>query len=175
MKLVIVGYMASGKSIIANKLSEMNGFLHLDLDDYIEEKEKQTIAKIFETKGEIYFRKVENRYLKELLTSDKEFVLSVGGGTPCYADNIKIIQKHAISFYLKASIVTIYDRLQQEKSKRPLVRNISNSDLKEFIAKHLFERRTFYEKANHQIVVDNKSINEIVAEINYSKNAMDCF
>ena len=166
MKCVIVGYMASGKSIIANKLGKINAIVHIDLDAYIERKEKKNISEIFNSKGEIYFRKVENMYLKELLASDKDFVLSVGGGTPCYANNMEWINKYAVSFYLKASIVTIYDRLQlSEKEKRPLVKDIADANLKEFIAKHLFERRPFYEKANYHLQVDGKSVDEVVKDI----------
>lgn len=166
MKFVFVGYMASGKSIVANVLSDALGVLHIDLDAYIEFKEKKSITEIFESKGEIYFRLIESSYLRELLSSNKKFILSVGGGTPCYANNMELIEKLATSFYLKASISTIYERLLSEKAKRPLVSNISNSDLKEFIAKHLFERNPFYNLANYTIVVDDKSVDDIVAEIN---------
>lgn len=166
MKFVFVGYMASGKSIIASTLSSVLGVLYIDLDTYIEDKEKKSIAEIFESKGEIYFRLIESTYLNELLSSNEKFILSVGGGTPCYANNMELIKKHATSFYLKASITTIYERLLHEKAKRPLVSNISNYDLKEFIAKHLFERNTFYNLANYTIVVDDKSVVDIVTEIN---------
>jgi len=165
MKFVFIGYMASGKSIVANTLSGVLGIMHIDLDAYIESKEKKSISEIFESKGEIYFRLIESSYLRELLSSNKKFILSVGGGTPCYANNMELIKLYATSFYLKASITTIYERLLHEKAKRPLVSNISNTDLKEFIAKHLFERNPFYNLADYTIVVVDKSVGDIVTEI----------
>lgn len=165
MKVVLLGYMASGKTIIANKLSKNTGVKHVDLDSYIEKKEKISITKIFEKKGEIHFRLLENKYLNELLASNKSLILSVGGGTPCYANNMELIVKHSLSFYLFASIDTIYSRILNEKSKRPLVKEISNEYLKEYIAKHLFERSIYYNKANNKIDVNKKPIPKIVEEI----------
>ena len=143
MKVVLLGYMASGKTIIANKLSEKMQLRHIDLDDFIVEKENLKITEIFKKKGEITFRLLENQYLKEILTNEDNFILSVGGGTPCYASNMELINNTAFSIYLKASIETIYIRIINEKTKRPLVANIANDKLKEFIAKHLFERKPF--------------------------------
>lgn len=166
MKIVLLGYMASGKTIIANKLSGETGLVRVDLDEYIEEKEKQSIQEIFQNKGEIYFRLLENACLKEVLASNQNFILSVGGGTPCYANNMKLIIEYGESIYLNASINTIYSRLvSSEKNKRPLVKDILNDNLKEFIAKHLFERAVFYNKAKYKIDVNNKSIDKITQEI----------
>lgn len=165
MKYVIVGYMASGKSIIASSLSNKLNVLHIDLDNYIEKKEGMKISKIFSKKGEITFRMIEHRYLKEILLNNENFILSVGGGTPCYAGNMDLIIKNTTSIYLKASIDTIYNRLIDGKSNRPLVKNIAIGHLKEFIAKHLFERNHFYNMALKTIKVDLKSIAKIVDEI----------
>ena len=137
----------------------------IDLDAYISEQEKMSISEIFKLKGEIYFRRIENTYLKEILNSKEDFVLSLGGGTPCYANNMElIINSEAKSVYIKASINTLVTRLIGEKSKRPLVANLENEQITEFVAKHLFERRFFYEQANITLSADNKSIEEIVTE-----------
>lgn len=165
MKIILLGYMGSGKSTIGSKLAEITSSNHIDLDNYISEKENDTINNIFKNKGEIYFRKKESEYLRFLLESDKNFILSLGGGTPCYANNMDLINKKSTSIYLKASIDELFNRLKKGKSKRPLIKNIENKDLKEFIAKHLFDRRPFYEKAIHTVVVDGKSIKKIVKEI----------
>ncbi len=157
--------MASGKSTIANKLAKSLNIQSIDLDDYIEENEGISIKNIFKEKGEIYFRNKENYYLKELAKNSNDFVLALGGGTPCYANNIDLITQNGISIYLKASIQTLYERLISEKSQRPLVADLSSSKLKEFIAKHLFERTPFYEKAQHTITIEEKSTNEITSEI----------
>ena len=165
MKIVLLGYMASGKTITAKKLCVNTKLKHIDLDAYIEQKEKMSISEIFKKKGEITFRILENLYLKELLLSTDSFILSVGGGTPCYANNMHLITEYSLSIYLRASIDTIYERLINDKKKRPLVKDISNENLKEFIAKHLFERSLFYTKANLLLSVDNKTVDEIVIEI----------
>jgi len=167
MKIVFVGYMASGKSAVAKDVALKLNLNLVDLDAYIELKEGCSISEIFKNKGEIYFRKQENLYLKELLGNETDFILSVGGGTPCFAGNMEVIQEKAVSLYLRASIQTIYDRLLNEKDKRPLVAQIANEDLKEFIAKHLFERAAYYEKSTYVIAVNDKSIAEISNEIQY--------
>ncbi|MEN8125603.1 MAG: shikimate kinase [Bacteroidota bacterium] len=165
MKILLLGYMASGKSTIAKNIGENLDLQPIDLDDYIEDNEGCSIKDIFKNKGEIYFRKKENFYLNELIISDKDFVLALGGGTPCYANNIDLITKNGISIYLKASLQTLYDRLVVEKTKRPLISDLSDKKLKEFIAKHLFERAPFYERAQHTIVIDGKTTDEITKEI----------
>ena len=165
MEIILVGYMGSGKSTIAQKLSEVLNLKMIDLDEYIVEKEAVSIPEIFKKKGEIYFRKIETKTLEEILKAQNNYVLSVGGGTPCYSNNIDLIIKYGVSFYLKASLQTLNERLLKEKNSRPLIKNIRDQDLLEFIAKHLFERNPFYEKTNHTIKIDGKDVKEIAEEI----------
>ena len=167
MKVILLGYMASGKTSVGEKLAKQLNLLFIDLDDYISEQENLSIPEIFKNKGEIYFRKKEAFYLEYLLKTDKNYVLALGGGTPCYANNINLINKYATSFYLKRSLNDIYSKLSKlkNKSKRPLIASISNTDLKEFIAKHLFERAPFYDQATHTVIVDGKTKKEIAKEI----------
>jgi len=107
MKIVLLGYMASGKSTVSRLLAKKLGLNAIDLDDYIIKKEGASVGDIFKNKGEIYFRVQENKYLLELLNSDKSFVLALGGGTPCYANNMALIKEYAISIYLKANLITL--------------------------------------------------------------------
>ena len=165
MKIVLLGYMGCGKSAISKGLATKFKCNRIDLDDYIEEKEHLTIAQIFEQKGEVYFRKIETFYLNELLDKKEDFILSLGGGTPCFGRNMEWINQKSISVYLSAKIPTLTQRLLPEKAKRPLIARISDENLPEFIAKHLFERRPFYLKAKQPISVDQKSIQTIVQEI----------
>lgn len=168
MVLVLIGYMASGKSSIGKKLAKKINYKFVDLDDYIAKKEVISIPEIFKKKGEIYFRKKETEALNELLHQNKDFILAVGGGTPCYGKNMKIINTNAKSIYLKGTINTIYKKLSKPKNKqkRPLISTVADEDLKEFIAKHLFERAPYYEQADFTIIIDNKTKTEIVEEIN---------
>lgn len=167
MKIVLLGYMASGKSTIGRILAEKKQISFIDIDEYIEKKERKTVSEIFEQKGEIYFRKQEHIYLKELLEKEGNFILSLGGGTPCYAGNMDVLLSFndVKSVYLKTSINTIVDRLINEKSKRPLVARLNKEELAEFVAKHLFERSYFYNQANYKVTVDNKTVDEAIEDL----------
>ncbi len=165
-KVVLVGYMGSGKSIIGKLLSEKTGIKFLDLDEIIEQNENCSIKNIFETKGEIYFRKIEHSIFKESIQNKNSFILSLGGGTPCYANNHEMLHNdNVVSIYLNASIDTLYNRLILEKSNRPILADQSASELKEFIAKHLFDRGFYYNQSKHIIDVNNKTVEEIIIEI----------
>ncbi|MBC7641583.1 MAG: shikimate kinase [Flavobacterium sp.] len=165
-KVVLVGYMGSGKSFIGQILSENTHFLFMDLDNIIEQNQNCSVKTIFETKGEIYFRKLEHNLFKEIIHKNQNFVLSTGGGTVCFANNHELLESNdVISIYLYASIDTLYDRLVHEKEKRPLLAHKTEPEMKEFIAKHLFERSFFYNQCQFKINVNNKSAHEIVSEI----------
>ena len=167
MKIILLGYMGSGKTTIGTQLAKKLYQDFTDLDEYIEKKENKTITEIFKEKGEIYFRKIEHTYLKKFINENDTYVLSLGGGTPCYANNMNIISKETDlhSIYLKASVGTLYDRLKNNSSKRPLLAKLTKESLIEYIAKHLFERNIYYEKAKHRISINSKGIDDIVAEI----------
>ncbi len=167
MKIILLGYMGSGKTTIGTQLAKKLYQDFTDLDEYIEKKENKTITEIFKEKGEIYFRKIEHTYLKKFINENDTYVLSLGGGTPCYANNMNIISKETDlhSIYLKASVGTLYNRLKNNSSKRPLLAKLTKESLIEYIAKHLFERNIYYEKAKHRISINSKGIDAIVAEI----------
>ena len=166
MKIVLLGYMASGKSTIGREISKKLDMKFIDLDDYISKREKSSISEIFKVKGEIYFRRIESFYLSEILNSKDSIILSLGGGTPCYSNNMELIlNSEGSSIYIKANIKTLVARLTSEKNKRPLVAELENDKLTEFVAKHLFERRFFYEQASITVITEDKSIEEITTEI----------
>lgn len=161
----LVGYMGSGKSHVSKVLSQELDLKLIDLDLEISLKNKMTIAEIFEKRGEIYFRKQERELLEEILATQDHCILSVGGGTPAYYNNMEIINQHTESFFLRTSIKTLAERLLIQKQKRPLIAKIEDEDLPEFIAKHLFERNVFYSKAKFTIDTDGKEVPQIVKEI----------
>lgn len=165
-KIVLIGYMGSGKTTIAKLLSEKLGMIALDLDEIIEEKANLPVASIFEQKGEVYFRKLEHTSLKELLGDPRDLILSLGGGTPCYANNHELLSlENVVSIYLKASIDTLFGILTDAKSKRPLIAALEGEALKEFIAMHLFERSFYYNHAQYKVAIDGKSPDATAAEI----------
>jgi shikimate kinase len=165
MIISLVGYMGSGKTHISKILSEKLNFKFIDLDKEIFQRSKLTIPEIFEKKGELYFRKLERETLEEILATEKDIVLSLGGGTPVYYNNMEIINNNSKSIFLKASVNTLSERLSKQKEKRPLIARISDENLPEFIAKHLFERNQFYSKAQFSITTDNREPEGIVDEI----------
>jgi len=168
MNIVLLGYMASGKTSVGRKLAEKLDYNFKDLDDVIEENEKNSIQNIFKLKGEIYFRKKESYNLKKVLENTDRLVLSLGGGTPCYGKNMSILQNvpNTKTIYLKTTIPTLVERLLNEKSKRPLISHIESKEiLTEFIGKHLFERSQYYSQASLIVSTDSKTEEEIVEEI----------
>lgn len=165
-KIILLGYMGSGKSTIGKVLANKINFSSYDLDNYIEKEQNLTVSKIFEQKGELYFRKLEHQAFKTILDKNQNLVLSLGGGTPCYYDNhLSLNSENVISIYLKASIETLFERLKTSDLSRPLLSELNENDKKEFIAKHLFERSYFYNQAKFSISVDGKSPEIIVLEI----------
>jgi len=168
MIVVLVGYMASGKSTIGKILARKLDYKFVDLDEYIEKKEGQFVKNIFASKGEIYFRKKESLYLKEIVVSRSNLVLSLGGGTPCYSGNMDLLLENhnVVSIYLKSSIDTLVGRLKLEENERPLIAHLkSEEQLTEFIGKHLFERMQFYAQSNFTVTTDIKSETEIIEDI----------
>jgi shikimate kinase len=165
-KIILLGYMGSGKSTIAKSLATKVGLPYLDLDEIIEKRENTTLKNLFSNKGELYFRKLEHEVLSELMNNQNSFILSLGGGTPCYANNHEVIKgENRESIYLSASIDTLYSRLQNENDNRPLIANKREDEMKEFIAKNLFDRSYYYNQAKYKVTIDNKSVGEIVSEI----------
>lgn len=166
MNLILVGYMASGKSTVGKNIAKVLNYKFIDLDDYIETQENLSISEIFRKKGELYFRKLENTSLKEIVANEKKYVLSLGGGTPCFYDAIDWLntKPNVKTIYLKVDLNTLTQRLLKD-TPRPLMSHLEKGeDLKEFIAKHLFERSYFYNKANFKIDA-SKNVEEITEHL----------
>ena len=157
--------MGAGKSVIGKSLSKSINYEFYDLDNFIELGEKKKISEIFNDHNEVYFRNLENKYLRALSQKKEKKVISLGGGTPCFETNIEIIANtpDSLTIYLKASLSSLTKRLKDGKTKRPIISHIkSDNDLKDFINKHLFERSFYYEKADIKISTDDLEINQII-------------
>ena len=165
MIISFIGYMGSGKSHIAKLLSDRLGIKLIDLDKEISKKNKMTIAEMFQKKGEIFFRRQERALLEEIVATEDSCILSLGGGTPAYYNNMELINQNSESIFLRTSVKNLTERLLKQKHKRPLIANISDQDLPEFIAKHLFERNIFYNKAKYTVNTDDKTPEMIVEEL----------
>lgn len=165
--IFLIGYMGSGKSTIGKTLAKKQNIPFIDLDQYIEKQENTSVRQLFEEKGELSFRKIERQVLTHLLESKKPKVIALGGGTPCYFDNMeKIINSPHSSIYLNAAIPLLVERLSKEKFTRPLIAHLaSHEEILEFVAKHLFERNPYYRKANYQVAIQSQPTDEVVEEI----------
>ena len=166
--LVLLGYMGCGKSVLGKRLAQLKSLLFTDLDDYIESHEKTTISQLFEKHGELYFRHKERFYLEKLISECSHNVISLGGGTPCYFNNIDYVnqKEQIVSFYLKTAPKTLAERLFNQKSHRPMIAHLnSQQDLVAYIAKHLFERIPFYAMAQHHVITDHKSVDDLAHEM----------
>ncbi|XZQ53651.1 MAG: shikimate kinase [Candidatus Karelsulcia muelleri] len=165
MKIILIGYMGSGKTTIGKTLAFNLNKKFYDLDNKIIYYTKESIYELFELYGEKKFRKLEYNILYNFLKKKKSYILSVGGGTPCYHNNILLMKKYSKIVYLKAEINTLFYRLLKEKENRPLISKLSNNDLYNFIGDSLNKRLCFYKKADSTIDIDKKSILDIVKEI----------
>jgi shikimate kinase len=163
MKIFLIGFMGSGKTHIGKQIAQMLDYLFVDTDTLIENTEGSSIAEIFDTKGEIAFRKIESERLKGLSKWDN-IIVATGGGAPCFHDNMVFINNSGITVYLKTSPELLLERLKSESEKRPLLRGRSESELLTFIKEKIGEREAFYGQADIIIHQENNEQN-IVEDI----------
>lgn len=157
--------MGSGKTFISKILHKKIGGNLIDLDYEISKEMGMPISEIFEKKGEIFFRKKERELLEKYILNEKKYIFSLGGGTPCYYDNISLIKENSVSIYLRARVGTLVDRLLNEKKDRPMIAKLPESMLHEYVGQHLFERNIFYNQADIIIDTDDLSPEEVVEKI----------
>lgn len=153
----LLGLMGSGKTFWADKLSDQLQIPVYHLDDEIEKSEQKTIAQIFNDNGEDYFRDKETQVLKSF-TSNKNFILSLGGGTPCFNNNMNWMNENGTTIWIDESIDIIEKRLLKEKSHRPLIANVPDEKLNNFLEDMREKRMLFYSQA--KIILTGKEINE---------------
>lgn len=163
-KIVVMGYMGAGKTTVSAKVAQKLGVKFIDLDDFIEKKEAKSVQNIFKNKGEIYFREKEMQYLKEILNYDFDFILALGGGTPCFGKNMEIIKKSTnLTFYISVPSSVIVKRLEKTEPLRPIISRLKQDkvDMEEFVNKHLFERNRYYSQAQFTIYARDMSVEEV--------------
>jgi shikimate kinase len=165
--IILLGYMGCGKSTIGRLLAKKLKIPFVDIDNFLGETHGCSVPNLFKKHGEIGFRKLEKKALKDLLALTQVSVLSLGGGTPCYAENMQsVIQSTPHTFYLSPTISILCARLYLEKDHRPIISHLATEDeLQDFIAKHIFERKQFYEQANHHLYIRYETPKELVNQI----------
>lgn len=163
-KVFLIGFMGAGKTTVGKKLANKLNYNFIDLDNHIEQKHRHTISSIFDLVGEEGFRKIEHETLKEVATSENDCIISLGGGTPCFSNNLELIKKNGIAVYLKYSPEILHSRIKNSGAKRPLVRQ-NKDNLLEFITKKLSDREKFYSQADIIYSSKNLKIEELIAQI----------
>lgn len=160
MRVYLIGYMGVGKTTIGKKLAKRLGLKFIDLDSRMTDGEYASINQIMENIGEDYFRKIEQQYLEEV--SEKHGVLiSTGGGTPCFFNNMELINETGVSVYLKMDRKSLVNRLKNGMNNRPLIKGKTLEELDLFVSQHLTEREPFYEKANIKVDALNMNSDKI--------------
>ena len=145
--------MGSGKTTIGKALSKETGMMFYDLDWYIESRMRKTVTQIFAEKGEDAFRKMEYNMLHEVAEFEN-VIISCGGGTPCFYDNIDYLNQQGDVVYLNATPEVLYKHLLMAKGERPLLKGKSPEELITYIEEHLKEREPFYNKAKYSLDVN---------------------
>lgn len=163
MKIFLIGFMGSGKTHWGRQLSAKLGLPFYDLDTVIVEKEGRTIAELFSEKGEEYFRYLEKDTLEEIVDYQESFILSCGGGTPCFFNNIEFMKKNGKVIWLNTSIDALKQRLFKERTSRPLISEVNDEELRRYIVRKLSERRMYYQQADVTVSEESATLDELIA------------
>ena len=150
-RIFLIGYMGSGKSTVGQLLATRLGYDFIDMDNHIEEKQLKSVNQIFVEQGEQKFRQLEKQSLHEIADFD-HVVISTGGGTPCFFDNMKYMNEQGVSIYLKLSTEELAERLEStHANKRPLLGERKGEELLRFIRDGLAIREPYYLQARYSI------------------------
>jgi shikimate kinase len=172
-RIFLIGYMGSGKTTVGQILATKLGYSFIDIDKYIEEKLFKSVHQIFVDLGEQKFRLLEQQSLHEIADFDK-IIISTGGGTPCFFDNMKFINDHGISIYLKLSPEALADRLEESHAnKRPLLKGKKGEELLLFIREGLKIREPFYSQAAFSVTGDIESTVSKICDFVENANSID--
>ena len=167
-RIFLIGYMGAGKTTLGKAFARAMGLTFVDLDWYIEERYHKTIRQIFEERGEDGFRELEKRMLHE--TGEfEDVVISVGGGTPCFFDNMDYMNSVGETVFLDVDVKVLFRRLKVAKQQRPLLANKTDEELMTFIVEALQKRLPFYSKAkyvfNGERLEDRRQIQQSVERL----------
>ena len=172
-RIILIGYMGSGKTTVGKALSKETGMMFYDLDWYIESRMRRSVSQIFAERGEEGFRQIEYNMLHEVAEFEN-VIISCGGGTPCFFDNMDYLNQQGDVVYLKATPETLYKHLLMAKVDRPLLKDKTQEELIDYITQHLKERSPFYEKARYVLdvnVLDN--YDKIATSVEHVKSLLD--
>lgn len=170
MKIALVGMSMVGKTTLAQKIAQHYSILHIDTDTFIEQKYSTTVQNIFVLHGEIYFRKIEHKVLQEILQQfqSEPFILSCGGGLPCFHNNMSMLNAHTHTIYLDAPLSFFENQLKNNSqwTNRPLLQ--SKNPL-QTLQKLIEQRKPFYEQANYKQTVHydiEQTFSQLITHLN---------
>jgi len=164
MRIFLVGYMGCGKSSLGRDLSDRLGISFIDLDLFIETRYQKTISEIFKESGEMGFREKESLCLHEV-SFFENVVIAVGGGAPCFYDNMDIMKNNGICFFLDVGEEEIVSRLMKSKQERPLIYGKSSEEIRSFVHVMMNKRRPYYEKSQCIIKGNDIKLEELLIEV----------
>jgi len=171
MRIYILGFMGSGKTSQGKKLASKLNYKFYDTDKIIERIAGMSIPEIFEAKGESWFRDLEADVLRSTILHT-DAVISCGGGTPCYFNNMQWINTRGVSVYFHLPVERIFGRLKTRKHKRPLIANLTDEELRAFIIDKLSEREYYYKKASHTYDLSKVDVKGIFASLRENYNQL---
>ena len=149
--IFLLGMPGSGKTKAGSRLAAKLGVPFMDLDQYIKEKENKSIQQLFQEHGEVGFRPLERHYLEQLAIMPDPMVISLGGGTPCFFDNMLLIKSKGLTVYLDVPIGTIVSRITAKTPLRPLLKDKNGEELKQFLEQMLRQREQYYQQAEIKV------------------------
>lgn len=153
IRVILIGYMGAGKTTVGKELAKSLGVTFYDLDWYIESRMRKSVKQIFDEGGEEKFRRIEHNMLHEVAEFEN-VVISCGGGTPCFFDNMEYLNQQGETVYLQSQPEVLMQHLKMGKGVRPLLLNKTQEEIKEYITAQLKEREQFYLKAKHVLNVN---------------------
>lgn len=173
MTIFLIGFMGSGKTYLGKILSSHMNIPLIDLDEWIEKREKRSISKIFEQEGELAFRLMETTALHELdemSQSGMDLIVSTGGGTPCFHDNMDLMNRIGTTIWLNPPIDTLLSRLAKEKDHRPLLSRLTNEQMSDFVNQKIQDRIIFYNQAKVRVDDADVDIEGLIKQIKYASD-----
>ncbi len=168
MKVFLIGFMGCGKSTVGRILADRLGFDFIDTDMLIEQRWGMKIEEMVATKGEMFFRHIETELLEEIISQPYDtggIIVACGGGMPCSENNLLMMLYGGTTIYLKSSERVLYDRLKNERGNRFLIKNMTDDELKTYIAETLTKRHNSYYSQAYMIITNDETVDNCVEKI----------
>ncbi len=165
IRIFLIGYMGAGKTTLGRALAKELDIQFIDLDSYIEKRLCKSVSQIFAENGEEGFRDIERRMLHEV-GDFENVVISTGGGTPCFFDNIEYMNRQGATVFLDVPVERLFIRLKIARKKRPLIMEKNDDELRDFITEQLAKRMPYYSKAGQRFIADQlEDVKQIEASV----------